>query len=144
MLDFDQIKHDIQLKTYNLNTVNLKKKDDKIESYQSPYKISPDQMDFRFYPMKSEDEENEIPIIVRFKINNDDLKLMLEYKAVFENNRPTNEQPSNNLLAALVFFTMHESIKKVSKNIIEDVVNTRVELPIFDQRKLARVNGGKN
>lgn len=144
MLNFEQIKHDIQLKTYNLNTVNLKKKDEKIESYQSPYKILADQIDFRFYPMKNEKRNNEIPVIVRFMIDNDDLKLILEYKAVFENNRPTNEQPSKNLLAALVFFTMHESIKHVSKSVIEDVVNTRVELPIFDQGKLARVNEGEN
>lgn len=144
MLNFKKIKHNIQLKTYNLNTVNLKKKDENAESYQSPYKIEADQMDFKFYPMKNEEISNEIPIVVRFIITNSDLKLILEYKAVFENNLPTDTLPSDDLLAAFVYFTMHESIKNMSKNIIEDVVNTKVELPIFDQRKLANVNEGEN
>ncbi|MEX3470750.1 hypothetical protein QJ729_10580 [Staphylococcus hominis] len=144
MLDLKKIEHDIQLDSYNLNTISLVKNDENKMEFQSPYTISSDQIEFKMYPMVDDSKNNVFPMLIRFMIKNDDFKLKLEYKAVYKSNTLYMSENFIDMLNPIVFFTMYQNIKKLSTSIIEDIVNSKVDFPIFDKRKLTKLNDSQH
>ncbi|QHW38272.1 hypothetical protein GZH82_13580 [Staphylococcus ursi] len=140
MLSFREIEHKFQLESYNLNTVSLSKIDENTTNFESPYKVSSDQIEFKIYPMADDFEDESIPILIRFIIKNEDFKLELEYKALYSSKLTITSDFSIDSIEPVVFFTMSESIKNLSISIIKDVVNCKVDFPTFDKSKLSKIN----
>ncbi|NJH68429.1 hypothetical protein [Staphylococcus agnetis] len=135
MLDLKKLEHSIQLKSYNLNTISLVKKDENVECFESPYKITSDQIEFKIYPMTNINEK-EIPILIIFIIDNNDFKLKLEYKSTYLVKEMDLKDEGFDSLLPIVFWTMYKKIKSLSTHIIQEIVNTSVDFPIYSKRKL--------
>lgn len=135
MLDLKKLEHSIQLRSYNLNTISLVKKDENVECFESPYKITSDQIEFKIYPMTNINEKV-IPILIIFIIDNNDFKLKLEYKSTYLVKEIDLKDEGFDSLLLIVFWTMYKKIKSLSTHIIQEIVNTSVDFPIYSKRKL--------
>lgn len=135
MLDLKKLEHSIQLRSYNLNTISLVKKDENVECFESPYKITSDQIEFKIYPMTNINEKV-IPILIIFIIDNNDFKLKLEYKSTYLVKEIDLKDEGFDSLLPIVFWTMYKKIKSLSTHIIQEIVNTSVDFPIYSKRKL--------
>ncbi|WP_157950604.1 hypothetical protein, partial [Staphylococcus agnetis] len=118
-----------------LNTISLVKKDENVECFESPYKITSDQIEFKIYPMTNINEK-EIPILIIFIIDNNDFKLKLEYKSTYLVKEMDLKDEGFDSLLPIVFWTMYKKIKSLSTHIIQEIVNTSVDFPIYSKRKL--------
>ena len=134
----NKYEYEIQLKNYSLNNLTLKKYSEKFLRNKSPYTINSDDIRFKIYPMQI--NWNEITVLSKFTIANEDFKLSIEYIAkyltAFEYNN--FDDKIYNKIEPAAFVTMYKYARELSVNIISDVVSNKVIFPLYDLRKIKR------
>lgn len=139
----NEIEYDIQLKNYALNNMNLKKKNEEFLNSKSPYKISSDTIDFKAYIM--ERNKTSIKILAKFTIINEDLKLNIEYIAEYSVSIKIMSGANDinyisSKLKPIVFLTLYKYAKHLASDVISRVTGNNTIFPIYDKRKLNKLN----
>ena len=87
----DKYEYEFQLSDFSLNNLSLKKYNEEFLSFNKPYVIKSEEINFKVYPM--EEKNNNITVLAKFTISNKDFKLNIEYIA--EYNSTLNETNIN-------------------------------------------------
>lgn len=134
----NKYEYEFQLSDYSLNNLSLKKYNEKFLSYNQPYTIKSEDINFKVYLM--EEKNSYITVLAKFTIDNKDFKLNIEYVAKYNSNfNETNiNQEYYSKLKPAVFLTMYKYAKELSVKVIGEVVSNKVIFPIYDKRKLGK------
>ncbi|MCQ9289302.1 hypothetical protein NQ035_10510 [Staphylococcus gallinarum] len=134
----NEYEYEFQLSDYSLNNLSLKKYNEKFLSYNQPYTIKSEDINFKVYLM--EEKNSYIKVLAKFTIDNKDFKLNIEYVAKYNSNfNETNiNQEYYSKLKPAVFLTMYKYAKELSVKVIGEVVSNKVIFPIYDKRKIGK------
>lgn len=134
----DKYEYEFQLSDFSLNNLSLKKYKEEFLSFNKPYVIKSEEINFKVYPM--EEKNNNITVLAKFTISNKDFKLNIEYIAEYNStlNETNINQEYYSRLKPAVFVTMYKYAKEMSVKVISEVVGNKVIFPIYDRRKIGK------
>lgn len=134
----DKYEYEFQLSDFSLNNLSLKKYNEEFLSFNKPYVIKSEEINFKVYPM--EEKNNNITVLAKFTISNKDFKLNIEYIAEYNStlNETNINQEYYSRLKPAVFVTMYKYAKEMSVKVISEVVGNKVIFPIYDRRKIGK------
>ncbi|ATH60657.1 MULTISPECIES: hypothetical protein [Staphylococcus] len=130
--------YEFQLSDFNLNNLSLKKYNEEFLSYNNPYTIKSEEINFKVYLI--EEKNNNITVLAKFTISTKDFKLNIEYIAEYNStiNEIDTKQEYYSKLEPAVFITMYQYAKEMSVKVISEVVGNKVIFPIYDRRKIGK------
>ncbi|MGE7364661.1 hypothetical protein ACQKKJ_15155 [Staphylococcus cohnii] len=134
----DKYEYEFQLSDFSLNNLSLKKYNEEFLSFNKPYVIKSEEINFKVYPM--EEKNNNITVLAKFTISNKDFKLNIEYIAEYNStlNETNINQEYYSRLKPAVFVTIYKYAKEMSVKVISEVVGNKVIFPIYDRRKIGK------
>lgn len=130
--------YEFQLSDFSLNNLSLKKYNEEFLSYNNPYTIKSEEINFKVYLI--EEKNNNITVLAKFTISTKDFKLNIEYIAEYNStiNEIDTKQEYYSKLEPAVFITMYQYAKEMSVKVISEVVGNKVIFPIYDRRKIGK------